>query len=169
MTNDTHGASRWRPGPPNGVTDENEIDRGRLSRFFARVSIDPLGCWEWIGAVNHAGYPSFWHGGNRRSVRGHRFLFERVHGPVPPGLELDHLCNNRRCVRPDHLRTVTHRENTLRSDNPCARNARKTECANGHPFSIGNTRLTADGQRVCLTCQRDRMSRFLARYAGVEE
>lgn len=45
----------------------------------------------------------------------HRVYWERENGPVPSGLELDHLCRNPTCVRPDHLEAVTHAENIRRS------------------------------------------------------
>lgn len=49
-------------------------------------------------------------------MRAHRVAYELEREPIPPGLEPDHLCKNRACVRPDHLELVTHRENVLRGD-----------------------------------------------------
>lgn len=70
-------------------------------------------CAIWKGAVNHAGYPRAIRDG--RSQRIHRWAWEQVHGPIPEGLELDHLCRQRACVRVDHLEPVTHQENMRRA------------------------------------------------------
>jgi hypothetical protein len=49
-----------------------------------------------------------------RLCLGHVWFWEELHGPVPDGFELDHLCRNRGCVNPDHLEVVTHEENVWR-------------------------------------------------------
>lgn len=72
----------------------------------------PDGCHEWIGALSTNGYGMFWF--ERRQVAAHRWIFERLVGVVPDGLELDHLCHNRACVNLDHLEPVTHAENLRR-------------------------------------------------------
>src|SRR5258705_94726 len=61
------------------------------------------GCWEWIGAKDHAGY-GYIRGGRRGipNLRAPRFIYESLVGAIPKGLELDHLCHNRACVNPDH-------------------------------------------------------------------
>lgn len=69
-------------------------------------------------------------------------------------LELDHLCRNRRCCRPDHLEPVTHKENVLRGMAPSAINARKTHCKRGHEFTAENIYPSPDGVRRCRECRR---------------
>lgn len=50
-----------------------------------------------------------------RQVLAHRWHYEQVHGPIPDGLDLDHLCSNRACHADDHLEPVTPAENTRRT------------------------------------------------------
>jgi hypothetical protein len=69
------------------------------------------GCWAWIGAAT-ACYGTFWI--DTKYVPAYRAGYELLVGPIPDGLELDHLCKNPNCVRPDHLEPVTHRENVRR-------------------------------------------------------
>jgi len=76
-------------------------------------------CWDWIGSTYHDGYGivcigSIWDG-NRTTRRAHRVIYELLKGPIPEGLVLDHLCRNRKCVRPYHLEPVTQEENLRRS------------------------------------------------------
>ena len=87
--------------------------------------------------------------------RAHIVAYEQMVGPIPEGLELDHLCDNPSCVRPDHLKAVTHRENTLRGNNPFAQKARQTHCIHGHEFTPENT-YTGRGRRECRACNRER-------------
>lgn len=72
------------------------------------------GCWEWTGTKNQFGYGRLCRDGRR--VVAHRWLYERLRGAVPAGLQMDHLCRNRSCVNPDHLEPVTQRENLRRGD-----------------------------------------------------
>lgn len=98
-------------------------------------------CWEWKGWVDRDGY------GRRGWNRAHRFIYERLVGPVPQGHDLDHLCRNRLCVNPDHMEPVTHQENCRRSFP-----AKKTHCRNGHLYDAKNTYVAADGARFCRIC-----------------
>ena len=111
------------------------------------------GCWEWTGSLTGAGYGKVL---TFRSVRvAHRVLYELLVGPVPDGRELDHLCRNRRCVRPDHLEPVTHLENVRRS----AGNGSKSGCPSGHPYTPENTYIyvyQGGPHRYCKPCQQAR-------------
>lgn len=114
------------------------------------------GCWEWYGTLTGDGYGKLWYEGRRRNA--HALVYELLVGPVPEGLELDHLCRNRKCVRPDHLEPVTHKENCNRGDvNQCKG---ITHCKRGHEFTEENTTLNKYGGRVCRTCGRDRSRDF---------
>ncbi len=114
------------------------------------------GCWLWLGAVTHDGYARAGTGafGTRYA---HRIIFERERGPIPAGLELDHVCRVRSCVNPAHLEIVSHRENNARGTSPTSGHARKTHCFRGHAFDEKNTYSwrRAPG-RYCRACRRDR-------------
>jgi hypothetical protein len=133
--------------PTHAVTHANVLrerrEAKRVERFWARV--DKTGeCWEWMGARSN-GY------GQTGRGSAHRAAYMLTKGPIPVGLELDHLCRNRGCVNPAHLEVVSHRENVMRSPiAPPALNARKTHCVRGHALPIGPE------DRVCRQCQRSR-------------
>jgi len=115
------------------------------SRFWKRVQKSD-GCWSWTGRILNGGYgqTSFM----QREMQAHRAAFILSGKIIPHGLQLDHLCRNRRCVNPDHLEPVTSRINTLRGTGPSAQHAKKTHCPKGHPYS----HLDSYGRRVCELC-----------------
>ena len=125
-------------------------DKTPAERFWPHVEKTET-CWLWTGYIKPNGYASFYPGGGRHvyKVYAHRFAYEMLAGPIPEGLEIDHLCNVRHCVNPDHLEPVTYRENTDR------RVDRKTHCKNGHPFDDANSYLWR-GNRYCRACRNSR-------------
>lgn len=124
-------------------------------RFWAKVDKghNPDDCWVWQAYVLPNGYGlfTFSHRGAGRNKYAHRFAYELMVGPIPDGLELDHLCRNRPCVRPSHLEAVTHIVNIGRG-----LKAAKTHCVNGHLFDLFNTHYVYKPRngRVCRTCVR---------------
>ena len=131
-------------------------------RFWSNVDRQEGGCWPWLAGQYHNGYGRFWDG--QRQVRAHRYAYELLVGPIPDGLQIDHLCRVRNCVNPDHLESVTARDNVLRGKGRCAINARKTHCKYGHEFSAENTGHRSDGRaRWCRTCQKEWMRRYRER------
>ena len=118
--------------------------RNSPTLFWLRVW--PRGdCWEWRGSRNERGYGTmfmeaiYW--------KAHRWSFTQAKGVIPAGLEIDHLCRHRWCVKPSHLVAATHKENAWTSQ-------RKYFCINGHPLFGDNLRPNT---RVCKTCSRIRI------------
>lgn len=83
-------------------------------RFVDKVRVLATDCWEWTarGTGRGQAYGAFWFNG--RSGLAHRYAYETLIGPVPAGLELDHLCRFQRCVNPAHLEPVTPSVNIQR-------------------------------------------------------
>jgi len=127
-------------------------------RFTDKVRLAPSGCWEWIASLIGGGYGQYKVEG--RPVYAHRFAYEALVGPIPDGLELDHLCRNRACVNPDHLEAVSHRTNTLRGVSLPAQRAAKTHCPAGHPYAGTNLALSRRGERLCRACRRAHSARY---------
>ncbi len=128
------------------------VDGDIPAHFWGKV--DKSGeCWLWIGHVENSGYGAFsWReGALHRKARAHRYAYELVVGPIPAGLEIDHLCRNKLCVRPDHLEPVTRAENIRRAYD--ARPARAA-CRRGHVYTEQTTKINANGYRHCLICHR---------------
>jgi phage terminase large subunit-like protein len=124
------------------------------ARFWAYAQPNRYGCWAWTGSINPLGYGSL-RLIEKRNKAAHLFAYELLIGPVPDGLVLDHLCQNRACCNPHHLEPVTRWENTRRGRNHIAANARKTHCMRGHALSGENVRVGARGRRSCRQCERE--------------
>src|SRR5258708_6449787 len=125
-----------------------------------RVSGD---CWVWQTALNEAGYGRVdWNGQRQRMA--HKVIYELFYGPVPEGLEVDHLCLNPPCVNPAHLEAVTQLENIRRSHTTGNGNGTRTHCRQGHAFTPENI-YSWRGKRFCLKCQTIRQRAYEERKA----
>lgn len=130
--------------------------RPAIERFNEKVRREEGGCWIWLASANPRGYGHLRVG--NRLVTAHRYAYEMFVGAIPHGYDVDHLCRNRRCVNPDHLEAVTHKENVLRGEGVAAKQSRATRCVRGHEFTPRNTRISR-GKRVCRECERLRAIR----------
>lgn len=118
--------------------------------FWPRV--DRSGeCWLWMGSRSAAGYGRITIA--QRQYFTHRLAYEVLVGPIPEGLEIDHLCRVTACLNPEHLEAVTHRENILRSTAPMAALAIRTACSRGHEYADGSF-IIRRGARECVICRR---------------
>ena len=119
-----------------------------MERIWKFISPEPFsGCWLWLGTTT-GGKPGYGYigagGHDGPGLRAHIVLWEHKNGPVPDGLELDHLCRVRECVNPDHLEAVTHQVNCQRGNqgaatkatNASRKGANKTHlpAPKGHPY-----------------------------------
>lgn len=123
------------------------------ARLRSRVEVSANGCWIWQGVKTQQGYGlTSW---KSKQTTAHRAAWLAFHGPIDGKLDVDHICRQRACLNPDHLRLLTHRENVLAGNGPPALCARKTHCKRGHELTPGNIdarRLARYGQRLCRQC-----------------
>ena len=129
--------------------------------FEEKVEVGP-GCWTWRGTRSSTGYGVMhWDG---RLTGAHRIAWTLIHEEeIPAGMVVRHTCDNRPCVRPDHLLIGTRAENS-RDMVERGRSTRKTHCKRGHLLS--ETRRTWGHTTDCLLCVRVRATNQRARRAA---
>lgn len=115
------------------------------------------GCWLWERHTTRHGYGVISIDG--KQVYAHRVMYERRHGKIPSGLEIDHKCRTPACCNPDHLEAVTHLENVRRGTVWAVNKARlggMTHCKKGHEFTPENTYVRpSSGLRNCRICRSE--------------
>jgi HNH endonuclease len=135
-----------------------------------RVQVQENECWLYPRRPQTSGHVQIACEG--KVGQGHRVIYERLKGPVPPGLELDHLCRNRPCVNPDHVEPVTHQENIRRGyaakpkkekppHYPAPPRSPLTHCCRGHALQGSNLRIHGRQKaRICGICASLRSARY---------
>lgn len=148
--------ARLQRGQP--LSGESRYEKPVEQRFWEKVKKTDS-CWLWTGAQNKKGYGQFRVSPSANTPRkAHRWAWESLVGPIPTGLEIDHVvCAVTNCVRPDHMEIVTKSENVRRAR---ALRPRPTHCKRGHAFTTENTRINAKGAMNCRQCAHDQ---YLAR------
>lgn len=133
-----------------GVKQGDRV-RSAYERVMDRVVITESGCWEFTGSRQKRGHGLVRVG--KRLAKAHRVTYEAVIGPIPAGLDLDHvICQNPPCVNPAHLEPVTRGENGRREAD------RRTTCRRGHPWTPENV-VYVGKNRTCATCLIDTRAR----------
>lgn len=127
--------------------------RNLLERLQEKIQKFLTPCWIWRGTISVKGYGVI--GVRDKVVYAHRAVYIAYKGPIPEGLELDHLCRNTSCVNPEHLEPVAHKENCRRGS-AAQVNANlqlsKTHCPKGHSYTGANLYVWK-GKRSCRICR----------------
>lgn len=90
-------------------------------RMQNKIEKSAEGCWLWTGAKTAKGYalwapdPEHKRLLANKTKRAHRIIYQLLIGPIPEGLQLDHVCRVKHCVNPAHMEPCTNRENTVRA------------------------------------------------------
>ena len=135
--NKPHGSRRkaprgWRPDMPAPVDEPSAAINGFPANMNCRVRVTD-GCWHWRGAVTSSGYGCVAYEGRLWST--HRLAYELLSGPIPDGLQIDHLCRNKLCCNPQHLEPVTAQENRRRQHQARYGGVdRRVEYSDDHPL-----------------------------------
>ncbi len=144
----------WQKGCP--VANQYVVVAPAAERFLLRIRLDDE-CWIWTAAKTGGGYGRFSVGGKNQYI--HRWAFEHFKRRLLAGEEIDHTCRNTACGNPKHLEAVSGRINVLRGCGITAKNAEKTHCPRGHPYSLENTYVEPGRHRRCRICNRSRLQR----------
>ena len=139
------------------------VFRRTVVRFLSRVANEDRGhstpCWIWQHATGSNGYGRFqigWPGWPEyRESIAHRASYKLFVGKIPDDMTVDHVCRNRSCVNPEHLRLLSQKDNVLAGNTFASKNKAKTHCPSGHEYTTENTYLYR-GSRNCVTCRQAR-------------
>lgn len=125
-------------------------------RFLSKIKVNQeSGCWEWQKALTNSGYGKF------HIINGdymtHRVSYSIFKEGLNTDLVVDHICKNRKCCNPNHLRLASFSENVLEnSDSGAAINKSKTHCIRGHelipPNIISSKMKSGQMSRCCRHC-----------------
>lgn len=144
---------KWNPLAINKIN----LPKVYLDRFMSQVVVRESGCWEWIGSLRPDGYgqmtiPCL----SPYPVRTHRLAYQLAFGE-PEKQHIHHVCENKCCANPAHLKAVTPKEHITITPSSISYEAKnKTHCPQGHPYDEANTYIPkggkAKGKRICRAC-----------------
>ncbi len=140
-----------------------------IQRLVRSVVIDGS-CWRATKGIRKDGYCQIQLTGKRApKVLGHRLSYEHFRGPIPEGLQLDHVwargCRFRDCINPSHLEPVTQAVNINRGTQRQRTReyfdafwANRTHCDHGHDLAEVGIHTVRNGHRWCRACRSETKS-----------
>jgi len=90
---------------------------------------------------------------NGKQIQAHRWVWELLSGPIDEGMVIDHMCSNRKCILPSHLRVISQQQNIMAGKHNIDN---RSHCNQGHPFTKENIMIRKSGKRECAECNRIR-------------
>lgn len=134
------------------------LDEYVFVRFWSKVNVlKKHQCWEWQSSLNLSGYGQI--SIKNKPYLAHRIAYFYFNGKIKSSYVIDHICMNKKCVNPNHLRQVNYKTSNTENTNGAAYiNSQKTHCPQGHPYSGKNLVIknikNKRTQRRCRSCDK---------------
>ena len=128
-----------------------------IKERLLNLSVDSGKCRLWVGATSGDGYGKV--KVNGKTLYSHRVAYAEYKEDIPSDLQIDHTCNNTRCINPEHLEPVTAKENRQRGK---LSYRGRTECKYGHDITkTENILVRSDGTKKCRRCHYKRTAAWV--------